>query len=174
MNFEKFLKEVKVELGQIAFKFSRYNNYMDEDDLLSEMVLHLWKRWYERGFNNKTKSYVIQSCYFYLRNYLRINEDKKCRFINIDECIGDDGLSYEEIIPDNSVPILESIEENTIFQKISNNGLSSIEREIFKLLYDEYTVREIGEMLSISHTMVIKHKKNILKKVSKYYDYLLV
>src|SRR3989339_718152 len=135
MNFNDIIELVKKELEQISLRYNNYSNYVDKNDLFSEMILHLWQEWKCKKFDNKTKSYIIQSCYFYLRNYLRINEDK---------------------------------------YKIVNNGLSRIEKEIYKLIYNEYTVREIGKKLNISHTMVVKHKKNNLKKVSKYYDFLLV
>ncbi|HAM38311.1 MAG TPA: hypothetical protein DCP53_02760 [Elusimicrobia bacterium] len=173
MNFNDIIELVKKELEQISLRYNNYSNYVDKNDLFSEMILHLWQEWKCKKFDNKTKSYIIQSCYFYLRNYLRINEDKY-KILSLDDSVNDDGLTVKDTISDNSVPMLDVVEYDMVFQKIVNNGLSRIEKEIYKLIYNEYTVREIGKKLNISHTMVVKHKKNILKKVSKYYDFLLV
>lgn len=173
MNFENLVIKITPKLKQLSIKYNGHRSFFDEDDLLSEMILHLWKKWRNKKFTNKTESYIIQSCYFYLRNFLRIVQNKQ-RFISIDEPINEAGVTLKELIPDRTFDVSEFVEEKMFIKKVMNNGLSKIEKDIFQLLYKEFTIREIGKKLNISHTMVLKHKKKILGKVSKKDVFLLV
>ena len=70
-----------------------------------------------------------------------------------------------DLIPDTAEPIDEIIDRRLRAEHIGNSGLTGREREVFTRLTDGYTVREIGRRMGISHVMVLKIKKNILKKV---------
>ena len=47
---------------------------------------------------------------------------------------------------------------------MSERKLSPREKEILELLSKEYTIKEIGNILGISHLTVASHKRNIMNK----------
>ena len=171
MNFEEILKKITPKIKQLAVRYNGWNTFANEDDFFGEMVLHLREKWLSGDLKDKTESYVIQSCYFHLRNYLRVTQEKRDVVSIYDTITGDDDMTLEEIIPDNRKEVPE---EKMFMDRVRNNGLTKLEKEIFEFLYEGYTAREIGEKLHISHTMVLRHKKDIAVKVSKEYNFLLV
>jgi RNA polymerase sigma factor (sigma-70 family) len=173
MNFQNLVIKITPKLKQFAFRYNGWHTFCDEGDLFNEMVLHLWKKWRDKSFKDKTESYIVQSCYFYLRNYLRVIQEKQ-GFVSLNEPINEDGLMFEEIISDQAIPIIEIIEEKLFVDRVMNNGLSKTEKIIFELLYKGFTIREIGKKLNISHVMVLKHKKKMIDKVTKSHSNLLM
>lgn len=177
MSFEELLSSLTPRLKQLALKYHTYCSFSDEQDLFNEMVLVLWRKWRSGELQGKTESYIVQACYFHLRNYLRTMQDKQ-RCLSMEEPpdgTADDGLlSLEELVPDPSLGMSEYMEGKALYEDLMNNGLSRREKEVVGYLCDGFTVREIGEILHISHTMVVKYKQNISRKVSRQFGYLLV
>jgi RNA polymerase sigma factor (sigma-70 family) len=177
MNFEDLLSSLTPRLKQLALKYRTCCGFSDQEDLFNEMVLVLWKKWRAGELQGKTDSYIVQACYFHLRNYLRNVQDKQY-YMSMEEPpgISDDGeqLRLEELVTDRSLSMPQYTEGKALYEKIMNNGLSRREKEVIGYLYDGFTVREIGQMLHISHTMVVKYKQSISRKVSRRYGYLLV
>jgi len=173
MNFEDLVTSLLPKLKRLSFKYHAYSRSCDEEDLLSEMILFLWKKWRQGEWEDKTESYIVQACYFHMRNRLRGMEER-CQLVNLDEPVDEDGTRVSEFISDNSQSMADHSEGNALYETIMNNGFSEKEKEVVRYLCEEYTVREIGEKLHISHAMVVKYKKNISKKVSKRYNALLV
>ena len=182
MNFSQLLYDLYPKLKQLACKYQRYTVFADQDDLLNEMEIFLWKQWRTGLWENKTESYIVQACYFHLRNYLRTVQEK-VRSRSLDETgVGpardpadqEEGFPCGEMLIDGSPDIEAGLESNALYDTIMNNGFSPLEKEIIARLCEGYTVREIGKKLRISHTMVVKHKKNICNRVYKEYAELLV
>jgi len=183
MDFETRYSAVFEKLKNIAVKYSGICSYTDSDDLYAEMRFYLWKMWREGILEDKTESYITQACYFYIRNYLRTAKDS-LKLLSLDEPFGSsdssddaggDGMSrLEDILPDGLPGMSEFFESKALYEKIMNNGLSTLEKDIVRYLYNGYTVREIGSILGLSHVMVVKHKKQIADKVTKNYSALLV
>lgn len=174
MNFEELLSSLTPRLKQLALKYHSYCSLSDEKDLFNEMVLALWEKWQAGELQGKTESYIVQACYFHLRNYLRNIQDKQ-RCVSMDDSSDDDALlPLAELVADQSLSMSAYVEGKALYEKIMNNGLSRREKDVIGYLYDGFTVREIGRLLNISHTMVVKYKQNISRKVSKRYGYLLV
>lgn len=181
MNFEVVLHTIAPRLRQIACKYRTAGACMDENDLFAEMTSYLWERWACGDIRGKTESYIVQSCYFHLRNYLRTTREAACR-VSMDERArgagriddGDDGAPcLGDMLPDGERDLPAITEGNALYDKIMSNGFLKIEKEIVRLLCDGYNIREIGRMLNISHVMVVKHKKHIAQKVSRKYGRLL-
>lgn len=177
MSFEEVLSFLTPRLKQLALKYRTCCCFSDEQDLFNEMVLLLWKKWQAGELQGKTDSYIVQACYFHLRNYLRNVQDQQ-RCMSLEEptgaCDDNEEMALGELVPDRSPGMSEYTEGKALYEKIMNNGLSRREKEVIGYLYDGFTVREIGQMLHISHTMVVKYKQSISRKVSKRYGYLLV
>lgn len=163
MNFKEILEELFPKLTGIARRVNGYLPFIDEDDLMQEMSLHLWKKWKQGELEGKTDSFILQSCWFHLKNYLRTVGDK-AQIISLDEPINSEGTTLGEIIPDNSQPLPELVNWKMLVEKIKTDGLTKREKEVFALCLEGYTLREIGERLDISFVRVSKIKKNIRKK----------
>ncbi|MFQ5866525.1 MAG: sigma-70 family RNA polymerase sigma factor [bacterium] len=173
VNFERSLEGLFPRLKGIAKRVNghlrfthahqRWAGFIDEDDLMQEMSLHLWKKWKQGELEGKTESYLLQSCWFHLQNYLRTVDDKG-EIISFDEPIDSEETTLGEIIPDNSQHLPELINWKIIIEKMRTNGLTKREKEVFALCLEGYTLREIGKRLDISFVRVSKIQKHICKK----------
>lgn len=166
IDFERLLGDLSPQLKRIARRINGYSRFIDEDDLFQEMCIYLWEKWEQGEIEGKTESYILQGCWFYLKNYLRIINDKD-EIISLDEQIDDEGMTLGEIIPDNSQTFDELVDVKLLVEKITTDGLTKREKEVFYLCLEGYTLRKIGERLRISFVRVFKVKKNISKKLKK-------
>jgi len=181
MDFKARFDSISEKLKNIAAKYSGLCAYVDREDLYAEMWLYLWNMWKTGGLENKTESYIVQACYFHMRNYLRTVQDrvKLVSFEDFslnssDDAGGENSASLDDIMPDGLPGIGETLESRALYEKIMNNGFSTLEKDIVRYLYSGYTVREIGKILGLSHVMIVRHKKQIADKVTKNYSTLLV
>ena len=165
-NYDDVINRLSSEIKCIVNKVYENNSVFDRDDLYQEVLLHLWFDFTEGRLTDKTDSYILQGCYFHLKNYIRKNR-RKINFISI-ECIKgrDDKLSDIQISEEYSKDIDY---EFFIEHMQSNNKLNSRELKILYLLLDGLSVREIGEKLGISHVMVIKIKHRVETKIRAYF-----
>jgi DNA-binding CsgD family transcriptional regulator len=60
----------------------------------------------------------------------------------------------------------ETIYFNTYSQKLLNGGISNRERDVIRLLIQNYSSKEISAKLNISPHTVDTHRRNILKKLN--------
>jgi|AGTN01.2.fsa_nt_gi Bacterial regulatory proteins, luxR family. len=178
MKFEEALVTIAPKLRQLAFAYRTWSPAADEDDLFSEMTAHLRERWSGDGLGAKTESYIVQSCYFHLRNYLRtiVEKGKSLSLEALREARDDSGEDeHRECVLCDPAPAPQRyLEERALYDTIMKNGLSRMEKDIILCLYEGMTVREIGEKFGISHVMVVKYKKSIARKVTMRYAALLV
>jgi len=140
--------------------------FYSEEDLYQEMCLYLWEHYgggLPAGIN---EAYVIKGCEFDIRNFMR-KERYGVKFSSIDEPIGDDGLTLGETLEDKKDNAELMIANKLTVDEINNMDLSGRERLVISYLLKGYTAREIAAELGISHVMVLKHKKAIIKKWEK-------
>ena len=170
MNFEELVERISPRLKGIAHRLNGCYSFVDEGDLYQESLLNLWTLWQKEKLRDKTESYILEGCYFYLRNYLRKAKiPKKGWFVSLDEPIDEEGHILEEIIPDPSPLLSESIERKMIVEEImEKNNLTEREKEILGLSAEGFTVREIGRRLNISHPRVVKIRNKIRERLSAY------
>jgi Bacterial regulatory proteins, luxR family. len=86
---------------------------------------------------------------------------------SLEELISPDGLTLGDILEDKKEDFRSTIEEKLTVDEIIALGLSEKEKAVFGYLLKGNTVREIAKELEISHVMVLKHKKSIIKKWRK-------
>ena len=165
MEFEKLLDKISPRLHAIAYKFNGKYIILNEDDLYQEAVLHLWQEWKDNILEDKTDSYILQGCYYYLKNYLRRTCKKDdIRSLSLNKSINDTAQELEQILAcEDSERAFETVDENLLKENIEKQ-LTLKEKQIFELLFSGFTSREIGAKFGISHVMVIKMKKKIRKK----------
>lgn len=165
MDFRILLEKITPTLRFIARKHLLLGHY-DEEDLYQEMCLYLWQAYGSGLPIGINESYVIKGCEFHIQNFLRKGRPKVL-FSSIDELIGREGLTLGDILEDTKAPLSSSIETGLTIDEIKNLGLTGKERAALSCLLKGYTVREAASALGISHVMVLKHKKAIIKKWRK-------
>jgi len=172
MEFQIFLKKLTPKLKAIAYKLNRGFSSMDEQDLFQEAVLFLWNNFTKGEFDDKTESYILQGCYFYLQNYIRSSKDRFSRLC-LDDNEGDCGRMLEEKISlsgHTHEDYLEQLDSRLLAYIICNNGLTDREKELLPLFAEGLTTRQIGARVGLSHVRVVKMKKEIGDKCRKYLD----
>jgi len=167
-NFEEMLKKLSPGLRGITHKLNGHFTFFNDDDLFQEALAHLWMAFTGGDLSDKTDSYILQGCYFYLKNYIRTTADKAA-LTSLNEFPENDSVSLEDLIPDNSQNIAKEIDEKLLRESVVES-LDTREREVLKLAYDGLTVREIGKRLNISHVMVVKIRSRIKGKIKPLKD----
>lgn len=165
MNFKEIYQKYHNELERIAYRTGELPAYLDRADLVEEMVVHLWQEWRKGHLKDKTESYILQGCWFHLRNYLRLNQGKK----NI--CSLSTPLEESETGAENFLSDLieddfswDTLENRLTVETILNDGLTPREKDVFILALEGLTMREIGSKLGVSPARVCKLQQNIRHK----------
>jgi len=168
MNYQETLKRLSPKLKAISKKVNRRYSYCDENDFYQEAILYLWTL-YEKGETmDKTDSYILQGCYYFMKNYIR----KLCKSIdnNSVSLYGNSAetgtLIEETIISEAYVTEIQSIDMYMLLCDTEKN-FTNKEKDVFYYQLEGLTTREIGEKIGVSHVMVIKMEKKIREKCSK-------
>lgn len=142
---------------------------MSEQDLYQEAVLHLWEESRKNVLCDKTESYVLQGCYFFLKNYIRTHYTRIERqslplqtAADSPDCMPDilSKLAADEY---GSSRLHDRIEAASL-KEAAQKCLLPREREILSCYLGGFTTREIGRRLGISHVRVVKIGKAIRDK----------
>ncbi|MFH0764331.1 MAG: sigma-70 family RNA polymerase sigma factor [Candidatus Omnitrophota bacterium] len=162
MDFRILLEKITPALKFIARKHL-LTCFYDEGDLYQEMCLYLWRN-YGHGLPiGINESYVIKGCEFHIQNFLRKGRPK-VMLSSLDELVSPEGPTLGDILEDKKGSSGFGIEEKITIDEIRNIGLTEKERSVLSYLLKGCTVREAAGQLGISHVMVLKHKKAIIKK----------
>ncbi|MFH1459396.1 MAG: sigma-70 family RNA polymerase sigma factor [Candidatus Omnitrophota bacterium] len=165
MDFKILLERITFRLKYISRKYVLQGFY-SEEDLFQEMCLFLWQNYASGLPIGKNEAYVVKACEFHLQNFLRKGRPK--RFISsLDEIIASQGLTLGEILEDEKVNFNSDIANKITINEIKNLTLTPKEKRVLSFLLEGKTVREIAKEIGISHVMVLKYKKNIIKKWKK-------
>ena len=149
MSYEELVRKIAPKLKRITYKLGKYLSFCAQDDLYQEALIYLWEEFSKGELLDKTDSYILQGCYFHLKNYIRKNIDK-ARLISIDFDYGDEegqGTLDEILHLKSPGSLFEDVYCKMLIEKINNNGLTVREKEVFNFALDGLTVREIGSRL---------------------------
>ncbi|MFA4888911.1 MAG: sigma-70 family RNA polymerase sigma factor [Candidatus Omnitrophota bacterium] len=172
MEFEVLLKRLSPVIKRISYKVRRRSANCSPEDLYQEALLRLWSEFQAGRLADKTDSYILQGCYFHLKNYIR-KYALAINLVSLNNLENQDGqeINLDQVLHlDHSLPLREKLHCSMLIDQINNNGLLPREKEVFRLLLEGRTIREIGLSLGISHVMVIKIKKSMLKKCLEHMD----
>jgi len=162
MDFRILLKKITPSLKYIARKHLLYGFY-DEEDLYQEMCLYLWQN-YANGLPiGINEAYIIKGCEFHIQNFLRKGRPK-APLLSLEKLISTKELTLGDILEDNKTNPEADIDYKLTVDGIKSIGLNNKEQMVVSCLLKGYTVREVAKEMGCSHVMVIKHKKNIIKK----------
>jgi len=173
MSFEELTKKLSPTVKRITYKLNgRYRSF-SHDDLYQEALLHLWNDFNAGKLEDKTDSYILQGCYFYLKNYIRkVNE--RPNVISLDMAVGDgEDVSLEEILYlkfATQEDCRNFLHVKFLAEAIQNNGFSSREKRILMFLKEGLTTRDIGKRIGVSHVSVVKMVAKIRGKCKAYLD----
>ncbi|MBF0479655.1 MAG: sigma-70 family RNA polymerase sigma factor [Candidatus Omnitrophica bacterium] len=164
MSFEELTERISTKLKGIVYKIHRSSPSFSAEDLYQEAVLNLWVEYENGKLSDKTDSYILQSCYFYLKNYIRTAQDRTSL------------LSVNMPMESLSVEVKDSVDEDpdmdTLMEKVFNDGLSRKEKEIVFFYLQGWTTRQIGERLGVSHVSVVKLEHNIREKCKNFKNHV--
>jgi len=165
-EFEGLTKQMTSHLKKMSKDLAGNlkTDFIDAEDIFQEALVYLWMEFKNGRLKDKNKSYILKGCYFYLKNFLRKVDNHQITFLSLFSLISDEGeTTLEEVLYDD-FSLEEDLNTKFLIEKIRNNGLTKREKEVFELLLEGYTTRQIGKKLKISHVRVIRIYKNIGKK----------
>lgn len=163
ITFEELLQRITPKLKGITHRLNGHFTFFNDDDLYQEAIIHLWIDYKLGKLNDKTDSYILQGCFFHLKNYIRTSADR-AKMTSIEAPIDGDSTPLEDRILFEDHSIENNVDESMIGESIKNISLTPRERSIIDLLLQGLTLREVGLRLGISHVMVLKIRKRIEKR----------
>jgi RNA polymerase sigma factor (sigma-70 family) len=167
-EFERLLNRLSPTLRRITRKLNGNLAFMDDQDLYQEALMHLWTKFAARDLDDKTDSYMLQGCYFHLKNHLRKSQDGP-PLLSLNEPAGEDGFSLADILPTEGASSVEEVEGRLQLEAITGTGVSDREKAVLFCCLEDMTTREIGQRLGISHVSVVKIRNKIRARYGKIY-----
>jgi len=172
MSFEELHRKLSPTIKRIAYKLNgRYRSFSHED-LYQEASIHLWSNFLKGKLSDKTDSYILQGCYFHLRNYIRkVNEHSN--IISIDASLNtNDEATVEDLLGRywSSPDCRQDLHNKFLAQSIRGNGFNPKEKRLIDYFSQGLTTRDIGKRMGISHVSVVKLMQKIRVKAQKHLD----
>ncbi|MFH1857197.1 MAG: sigma-70 family RNA polymerase sigma factor [Candidatus Omnitrophota bacterium] len=166
MSFDVLFSRIEPRLKIIAKKYSR-REVCEENDLFQEMCLHLWQKFPAGLPDGINESYVVKGCEFCVLNYIRV-KIKKVIILSLEEPIDEGVTRLKDVLNDGNESLDSEINKKLLMENVKDNEFSRKEKEVFSLLLEGYTTREIGGMMNVSHVMVVKYKRRIMDKCKNF------
>jgi len=169
-ELDEIVNRLKYQLKGIIRKLNIQHQYIDSDDLYQEVLLYLWQKNENGELKNKNNSYILQGCYYHLKNYIRKSIKLENRKINYDNSnympFQNQEINEKKEYQYQSANF-KSPDEYLLYNEFNQN-LSVKERALLNLRIKGLTTREIGRELGISHTMVSKMRRKMVEKYQSY------
>jgi RNA polymerase sigma factor (sigma-70 family) len=163
MFFETLATRLSPTLKRIARKLNGHCSFMDDQDLFQEALLHLWTLFSSGDLAGKTDSYMLQGCYYHLRNYIRKTRDSAA-LLSLSVANADDGPNLERALMAPDISSFDEVEGGLQIEAIVESGMSQREKEVLCFSLEGMTTREIGLRLGVSHVSVVKTRNRIKKR----------
>ncbi|MDD2353186.1 MAG: sigma-70 family RNA polymerase sigma factor [Candidatus Caldatribacteriota bacterium] len=171
-ELDEIINRLRYQLKAIIRKLNLHHQYIDGEDLYQEILLYLWQQNRDGKLKNKNDSYILQGCYYYLKNYLRKyvrSESKKSdynQYYNLPKQGNESGKDNQFDYHNHTTYDMDEYLYYDDFKK----ELSYKERALLNLKLKGLSSREIGKELGISHTMVLKMRKKMVEKYKSLYQ----
>ncbi|MCX5817751.1 MAG: sigma-70 family RNA polymerase sigma factor [Proteobacteria bacterium] len=167
MFFEILVKRISPTIKKIAHKLNGHYTFFNDEDLYQEALIHLWIDFREGILGDKTDSYILQGCYYHLKNYIRKTQDNAV-LVSLNNPIGEDGTVMEEILPADSINPLEYLESKMEIETAEEKYFTQREKDVLSYFLEGMSMREIGRKIGISHVMVLKIRNKIKDKYGRF------
>jgi RNA polymerase sigma factor (sigma-70 family) len=172
MSFRELHQKLSPTIKRIAWRLNGHYRSFNHDDLYQEATIHLWSDFLKGKLEDKTDSYILQGCYFHLKNYIRkVNE--RFNIISIDTVLREDeNITLEDVIGEfwACADCRHELHDKFLVESIRNNGLNPKEKRLLDYFSQGLTTRDIGKRLGISHVSVIKLMQKVRIKAQKHLD----
>ena len=172
MSFKELHKKLSPTIKRIAYRLNGHYRSFNHDDLYQEATIHLWSSFLKGELGDKTDSYILQGCYFHLRNYIRkVNE--RSNIVSIDAALNtNDEATVEDVLGEYWAcdDCRQDLHNKFLVQSIRNNGLNPAERKLLTYFSQGLTTRDIGKRMGVSHVSVVKMTHKIRAKSKKHLD----
>ena len=169
MKFTEIVDKLETKLRKIASNVT--DNKADQDDLLQEGWLYLWKN--IEKLENKTISYILTGCYFQFIDYLKQGRsiDSKVRenvtIISLYH-VNDEGQApLVSRIPSKAEDVKEVLIAKDLQEQIRKR-LNAKLKETYDLLLEGHTLGEIAKELNLTHEAVRLRVKKIKRTTREY------
>ncbi len=159
MTFEALTKKLSPTLKRITRKLNGHFSFMDDQDLFQEALIHLWVHYKSGDLDDKTDSYILQGCYFHLKNYIRKTQDG-APLVSLSSMVEEDGPPLEEVLISHDVAY-DQAEGRLQIEAIVESGIGPREAAVLFHCLEGMTTREIGKKLGVSHVTVVKMRNKI-------------
>ncbi len=133
MEFNTLIKRISPKLKGIAFKLKGFVSFLSEEDFYQEAVSYLWSAHKAGTLDDKTDSYILQGCYFHLRNYIRTVKDKRALMSLDDIAADEESRPLRETLclaDERYCDYFDRLNDHLVVDAIRNNGLTSREKLI--------------------------------------------
>jgi RNA polymerase sigma factor (sigma-70 family) len=164
-SFETLVEKLSPTLKRITCKLNGHFTFMDDQDLFQEALIHLWTDFRQGALNDKTDSYILQGCYFHLKNYIRKTQDS-ATIVSLNSILDEDGPHLEETLIADDLASYDRVESVLQIEAIGA-GISQRERDVLFFCLEGMTMREIGKKMGISHVSVLKIRNKIKERYQK-------
>jgi len=158
--FRTMVRRLSPTLRRITRRLNPSSPLIGEQDLFQEALIQMWIRFTAGELDDKTDSYILQGCYFHLKNYLRKNPERTA-IVSVSSIMEENGL--EEIVFTDDNACGEYL-EGTLQAEAMLSGMTRKEKEVLFLCLEGMTTREIGKRLGVSHVAVVKIRNRMKKK----------
>src|SRR3990167_7183498 len=170
MNFEDLLTKITPKLRAIARRLDGKYTSFNDDDLFQEAALNLWQKYREGRTGEDTDSFILQGCYFFLKNYIRKNYKRIDRqSLSLEKIFEDGNISLQNRLPALGRKEVTAIFSGRFLMEDFAKVLTGKERKILTFKVEGRSTREIGRFLGMSHVMVVKLMKGIRNKCAAVY-----
>jgi RNA polymerase sigma factor (sigma-70 family) len=160
MSFEVFVKRISPTLERITHRLNGHFTFMDHEDLFQEALVRLWTDFEAGALDDKTDSYVLQGCYYHLKNYIRKVQDK-APVVSLNSMVDEELTRLEEILEAEDVAPFDYVHGKMQVEALLESGLTQRERDVLALSMEGMTTREVGGKLGISHVAVVKVRNRL-------------
>ena len=166
------LSRLQYQLRGIIRKLNIHYQYIDSDDLYQEILLYLWQQNRDGNLEDKNDSYILQGCYYYLKNYIRkhIKSVSRQKENIIYYYSAGPNAETEENKPSKQQNFARDTLDEYLYYDDFNRDLSEKEKSLLRLRMRGLSNREIGRELGISHTMVSRMRQKMKKKFLSSYQ----
>jgi len=170
MKFTETVEKLERKLREIAGDLT--GNKADQDDLLQEGWLYLWKN--REKLENKTISYVLTGCYFRFIDYFRQGssiDSKSRKNVTVISLyyISDEGQApLVSTIPSRVQDVKDALIAKDLEKQIRNQ-LNAKLKETYDLLLKGHTLGEIAKELNLTHEAVRLRVKKIRIVAKEYF-----
>ena len=173
MKFEELVEKLTPKLKGITHRLNGRFTFFNDEDLFQEALINLWQDFRDGALDDKTDSYILQGCYFHLKNYIRMQK-LRAPLVSLEAVSGnEEGMGLKDTLcleDERSKYYFEHLNDKFLAEAIHNNGFSKREKALLIFCAEGLTTRDIGKELGVSHVMVVKLMSRIRGKCKKYRD----